>query len=32
MSEDNIYEIEFNNSIGITLKEILEYYRNLCEQ
>lgn len=32
MSEDNFYEVEMNYSVGISLAELLEYYRNLCEQ
>ncbi len=32
MFEESVFETEFNNSIGISLKELLEYYRTLCEQ
>ncbi len=32
MLEEYVYESEFDNSIGISLKELMEYYRNLCEQ
>lgn len=31
MLEDN-YEIEYSTAIGISLKDLLEYYRALCQQ
>ena len=32
MFEETFYENDFNNSIGISIKELMEYYRTLCEQ
>jgi hypothetical protein len=32
MPEDYYNESEFVGAIGITLHELLEYYRTLCEQ
>lgn len=32
MSEELFYETDLNVSIGISLKELMEYYHDLCEQ
>lgn len=32
MPEENYYELANLNSIGISLPELLEYYRTICEQ
>ncbi|MDB5250195.1 MAG: hypothetical protein JWQ40_4589 [Segetibacter sp.] len=32
MYNDDFYEIECSSAIGISLKEILEYYTSLCQQ
>ena len=32
MSEEDIYESECINSIGISLKQLLEYFRTLSQQ
>jgi len=32
MAEETFYENDFDNSIGISIKDLMEYYRSLCEQ
>lgn len=32
MEEEAFYETYYNNSVGISLQELMEYYRTLCEQ
>ncbi len=32
MLEESLYETVFNNSIGISPKDLMEYYRYICEQ